>query len=151
MSENSTRPNRRRARPKGGNEIFVSHATADKWLARVICEKLESVGAKTFRDDRDIHGGDDIPDEIRRHIRRCSEFLVLLTPESVHRQWVLLEVGAAWGWRVKRRITAVLCHVDTDRIPDMIKSKKAINLNDFDQYLAEVAARVPLHKSRGTS
>ncbi len=46
-------------------QVFISHATADKWLARVICEKIEAIGAATFRDDRDILGGDDIPEEIR--------------------------------------------------------------------------------------
>ena len=50
--------------------VFVSHATADKWLATILCEKIEQTGAQTFRDDRDIHGGDDIPEEIRRQRRR---------------------------------------------------------------------------------
>jgi hypothetical protein len=43
-------------------QVFVSHATADKWLAKAICEKFEATGAATFRDDRDIRGGDDIPE-----------------------------------------------------------------------------------------
>ena len=76
-------------------QVFLSHATADKWLAKTLCEKIEETGAKTFRDDRDIAGGDDIPDEIRDNIFRSSEFLVLLTPESVDRRWVNMEIGAA--------------------------------------------------------
>src|SRR5438105_15148935 len=91
---------KRRARPK--YQVFVSHATPDKWLATIFCEKIEAAGASTFRDDRDINGGDDIPEEIRNHIKQSRELVVLLTPESADRPWVLLEVGAAWGWR--RRI-----------------------------------------------
>jgi hypothetical protein len=72
-------------KPKRPYQVFVSHATADKWLATVICEKLEAVGATTFRDDRDINGGDDIPDRIRTEIRRSQELVVLLTPHSVDR------------------------------------------------------------------
>jgi hypothetical protein len=68
--------------------------------------------------------------------------IVLLTPKSVNRQWVLLEVGAAWGWRRDFRIVAVLQHIDLDPIPEMIKSKKAININDLDSYLAEIGKRV---------
>src|SRR5437868_5938888 len=79
-------------------QVFVSHATADKWIATVICEKLEAAGAATFRNDRDINGGDDIPDEIRRQIKRSKELLVLLTPKSVGRSWILFETGAVWGW-----------------------------------------------------
>jgi len=123
-------------------QVFVSHATADKWLARTMCEKLESTGATTFRDDRDINGGDDIPEEIRRQIKQSKEIVVLLTPESINRQWVTLEVGAAWGWSKRMRIVLVRSHVSVDPIPDMIKNKKAIPLNDFDDYANELAKRV---------
>jgi len=123
-------------------QVFVSHATADKWIAKTICEKIESEGATTFRDDRDIDGGDDIPDTIRMQIKQSREFLVLLTPSSVNRQWVTLEVGAAWGWSRNIRIVPIMCHVDVDPIPGMIKAKKAIHLNDFDQYLAELKRRL---------
>lgn len=127
---------------KSAYQVFVSHATADKWLATTFCEKIEGVGAVTFRDDRDINGGDSIPEEIRTQIQVSRELVVLLTPESVDRPWVLLEVGAAWGRRRNYRIVPVLCHVTVDAIPDIIEGKKAFHLNDFDQYLKELARRV---------
>jgi hypothetical protein len=129
-------------------QVFISHATADKWLAKVLCEKIEAVGATTFRDDRDIQGGDDIPEEIRRQIKQSKEIVILLTPQSVGRQWVILELGAAWGWSKRIRILLIMYHVSVDPIPDMIKNKKAINLNDFDQYANEVAERVRGHHGR---
>jgi hypothetical protein len=55
---------------------------------------------------------------------------------------VKLEVGAAWGLRKDFRIIAVLCHVDVGVIPAMIKGRKAIDLNEFDDYLRELKARV---------
>ncbi len=123
-------------------QVFVSHATADKWLARVICEKIEATGAATFRDDRDIDGGDDIPEKIRREIKHSKELVVILSPQSVDRQWVLLEVGVAWGWSKKMRIVPILHHVSVDPIPDIIKGKKALTLNDFDNYLVQLGKRV---------
>lgn len=126
--------------------VFVSHATADKWIAKVICEMIEAVGAATFRDDRDIDGGEDIPERIRREIIRSHEMVVLLTPESVDRPWVILEVGAAWGRRRNAKIVAVLCHVATDRIPNMIASKKAVPINSLDEYLDELRRRVEKHR-----
>jgi predicted nucleotide-binding protein len=123
-------------------QVFVSHATADKWLAQTICEKIEATGASTFRDDRDINGGDDIPEEIRRQIKLSKEIVVLLTPDSVDRQWVILEVGAAWGWSKRMRIIILMNHVSVDPIPDMIKNKKAINLNNIDHYLGELTIRI---------
>ena len=67
-------------------QVFVSHATADKWIAKILCEKIEGTGATTFRDDRDIEGGDDIPEQIRRQIKQSKEMVVLLTPASVERR-----------------------------------------------------------------
>jgi hypothetical protein len=127
--------------------VFVSHATVDRWIAKTICEKIESVGAATFRDDRDIDGGDDIPEKIRRQIIRSNEVVVLLTPESVDRPWVLLEVGAAWGRKQNARIIAILCHVEVDTIPDLIKSKKAVSINSFDDYLEKLKHRVEKYRS----
>src|SRR5207248_3344943 len=123
-------------------QVFVSHATADKGLAMILCEKIEATGATTFRDDRDINGGDDIPQAIRGQILQSRELVVLLTPESADRPWVLIEVGAAWGRRKNYRIVPILCHATVDRIPDIIKGKKAFAMNEFDQYLGELKKRV---------
>jgi hypothetical protein len=105
----------------------------------MLCEKLEAVGIATFRDDRDIDGGEEIPDRLKSEIARCDELVVLLTPDSVHRDWVLLEVGAAWG--CEKRIVAILCHTKVVRIPAMIRSRKAFHLNELDRYIEEVRLR----------
>ena len=123
-------------------QVFISHATADKWIATTLCEKIEALGATTFRDDRDIDGGDDIPEHIRSGIKRSREFVVLLTPDSVKREWVLLELGAVWGWSKRVRITPIMCHVNVDPIPLMLKSLKAIEINSVPVFLADLARRV---------
>ncbi len=142
MAAKRQRERREKALKRPSYQVFVSHATADKWLATVFCEKIEEAGATTFRDDRDINGGDTIPEEIRKQIQVSRELVVLLTPESVDRPWVLLEVGAAWGRRRNYRIVPVLCHVTVDAIPDIIEGKKAVQINEFNQYLTELSRRV---------
>lgn len=126
--------------PSTTYQVFVSHATADKWVARTICEKIEAVGASTFRDDRDIDGGDDIPERLREEIERSAELLVLLTPISVNRPWVLLEVGAAWNGG--KWIVPICYHVEADKIPSILAKRKAYWLNDFDRYLDDLRRRV---------
>lgn len=108
-----------------------------------MCQMLDAAGAKTFRDDRDIDGGDDIPEKIREAIKTSDEFVVLLTPNSVSRPWVNLEVGAAWVWG-RLRIIAIHYNIDlaADPIPAILKSKKAVALNDFETYVEEVTKRV---------
>jgi hypothetical protein len=128
--------------PSQRYRVFLSHATADKWLARTLCEMIEKAGATTFRDDRDIAGGDDIPDKIWDAIADSNEMVVLLTPLSVTRPWVLMEIGAAALRRSEMRIIALRQHVDLDPIPEMLKRKKSLDLNDFDRYLEELHERV---------
>ncbi len=69
-----------------------------------------------------------------------------MTPESVDRQWVLVEIGGAWGRRQNARIIAILCHVEVDNIPNIIRSKKAVPINSFDEYLKELKQRVERYR-----
>lgn len=147
MAKRKTKPTKgkraaKTARHNPAYQVFVSHATTDKWIATTFCEKIDATGATSFRDDRDINGGDSIPETIRTEIQVSRELVVLLTPDSIERPWVLLEVGAAWGRRKNYRIVPVLCHVSFDAIPDIIEGKKAFHINDFDKYLAELQRRV---------
>jgi hypothetical protein len=55
----------------------------------------------------------------------------------------LLEIGMALAKRrFPPRILPVLYHVGMDPIPEMIKDRKAVDLNDFDEYLNEVRRRI---------
>lgn len=119
--------------------VFVSHATYDKFLAKVICERLEANGIATYRDDRDIEGGDSIPESIRMAIEQCDELAVLLTPQSIQRQWVLVEIGIAIG--MGKRIVPLLYHVATESIPECIRPNRGFDLNEIDSYLSDVVKR----------
>lgn len=120
--------------------VFLSHATYDKWIARVLCEKIEAVGATVFRDDRDIEGGEAIPAAIRKAIRETNEVVVLLTPESIQRQWVLIELAMAS--MAEKRIVPLLNHVDAAEIPGIIRDARGFELNDLDSYLADLSQRM---------
>ena len=141
-TKSTNKKSAKKARRNPAYQVFVSHATADKWIATTFCEKIDATGATSFRDDRDINGGDSIPETIRTEIQVSRELVVLLSPDSIERPWVLLEVGAAWGRRKNYRIVPVLCHVSFDAIPDIIEGKKAFHINDFDKYLTELKRRV---------
>ena len=140
MAKKRRNPKKPVTRKQSPYRVFISHATHDKWISKILCEKLEETGADTFRDDRDIEGGDSIPDVILSEIRSCDEIVVLLTPESVQRQWILVEIGIAIG--VERRIIPLFYHIDTEQIPDIIKSRRGLDLNDLDGYLTDLSKRM---------
>jgi hypothetical protein len=120
--------------------VFLSHATHDKFIAKVLCDKIEELGAATFRDDRDIEGGDAIPAAIQANIRDSDELLVLLTPQSSGREWVLIEIGIAIG--VQRRIVPVFYHIDPKDVPGIIKDNRGFHLNDLGDYLEDLRNRI---------
>ncbi|MCH7687382.1 MAG: toll/interleukin-1 receptor domain-containing protein [Planctomycetes bacterium] len=140
MAKKRRNPKRSVTRKQLPYRVFISRATHDKWIAKILCEKFEAAGAKTFRDDRDIQGGDSIPDVILSEIRSCDEVVVLLTPESVQRQWVLIEIGIAIG--VKRRIIPLMYHIDPKQLPAIIRDNRGFSLNDLDDYIADVTKRI---------
>lgn len=123
--------------------VFVSHATYDKWVATVICEKLAAVEIATFRDDRNIEGGAEIPESIRDAIEKCDEMLLLFSPAAIDRQWVTFEIGMAYFAR--KRIVPILFHAEAKQLPDLIDLKRAFDINEFDRYIADVLKRKEAH------
>lgn len=123
--------------------VFISHSSKDRWIARqmaaIIERRARRYGVRTFLDEKSLEAGASIPEEIRRHLESCEEFLVLLTSLSVSRQWVLLELGAAWGLR--KRIVAITDKIADDDLPDIIRQTKACELNDFDGFVSELVGR----------
>lgn len=124
--------------------VFISHSEKDRWIAKQIAtlieEKGREHGVQTFLDEKDIAGGESIPESIRRNIQECREFLVLLSRYSIDRPWVLIEIGAAWV--LGKRIIAITDKVTPDEMPDIITPYKAIDLNNFDEYLEQFINRV---------
>ena len=123
--------------------VFISHSGKDRWIAKQMANLIEEKGreynVKTFLDEKDIEGGDSISESIRESIEKCNEFLVLLSRYSIDREWVLIEIGAAWGLR--KRIIAITDKVAPEEMPDIITPYKAIDLNSFEEYLDQLINR----------
>ena len=124
--------------------VFISHASKDRWIARqmaaIIERKAKRYGVRTFLDEVDLEGGDRIPETIKANLHACEEFVILLSPHSITRQWVLVELGGAWT--LDKRVMAITYNVETEKIPDIIDHDKGYELNDFDRYVTELIRRV---------
>lgn len=123
--------------------VFFSCSDKDRFVAKMCVRLIEERSKRrieVFLYDKDIEGGDSIPEAIRQAIRNCHEFVVLLSPFSKDRPWVMNEIGAAWG--LKKTIVAIVDKVNPSEMPDIIKPYKAIDLNSFEiEYLREVLVR----------
>ncbi len=124
---------------KSSYVVFISHSSLDTWIAKVMAEKIESLGAQTWLDEKDLESGTVVVGEILRAIDACNEAIVLVSPQSVNSQWVIFEIGAVRGQH--KRVTPVLNNVSYDAIAPM-KDVKAIDLNRFGEFLSELKKRI---------
>lgn len=102
-------------------------------------EKIEAAGGKCWLDEKDLAGGDIIADDIIRGIDACDEAVVLISPNSVKSQWVPFEIGAARAQH--KRVTPILNDVKPEKMAP-IKDIKGIELNSFDDFLAQLRRRM---------
>jgi TIR domain len=124
--------------------VFLSHSSLDAWIAKVIAEKIEALGARCWIDEKDLEGGDVIADDILKGIDACQEAIVLISPNSVESQWVSFEIGGVRAQR--KRVTPVLNNVKPQQMPTMLDIK-GIDLNRFEQFLSQLKRRIS--KARG--
>ena len=132
-----------RRNPRQQYDVFFSHSHKDRWIAKQCVRLIEEGGrggVRAFLDEKDIEAGQSIADSVRTAIENCDEFVVLLSPHSKERPWVLIEMGAAWG--LQKPIIAIIDKIGPNEIPDIVSPYKAVDLNDFDQYLNQLLKRV---------
>ena len=122
-------------------KVFISHSTADSWIARRISEDLNALGVETFLDAKDIETGASIDDSIRDHLTESDEMLMLLSPIALKSHWVLMEIGGANV--LKKRLIPIMLHVPLNELPQPIVKYLARDLNDIERYYDEVKKRVP--------
>lgn len=115
--------------------IFVSHATNDKELIATLVRFLLNI--LVVRDRREIlctslpghelAPGVDPNDYILNAIKEAGVVIGVLTPESLQRQAVMMELGAAWA--LGKKFFPVLYDVGFDKIPTWL-NRQAINLRE---------------------
>lgn len=93
-----------------------------------------------------LKGGDDIKGTLTNAIKKCQEFVVLLTPWGLKNHNVSSEIGVASA-SSEKRIIAVMHNVTPKMIKQhhtyMLENVKLIGINDLETYFKEVKERVP--------
>jgi hypothetical protein len=134
--------------------VFVSHSSQDSWVARQLAREIEACGASVFLDETHIDVGSDFEEEILAWLARMNELVVLLTPWALERPYVWSELGAAWGRRTP--IVALLHGLSPSELqsrpgtPMYLKRRNILLLNDVDEYLKQLKARIAQHAGKAT-
>lgn len=121
--------------------IFISHATKDYELAVEFSKLFEKKNIKSFVANIDILPGTDWYEQLRGEIYKSDELLLILSPESMRSDWVMIEVGAAWA--LNKIITPAVIYADLLSAPEPIKKFQAQNITTSSarKKLVEVIAK----------
>jgi len=128
------------------HKVFISHSATDTWIAQQIARYIEELGASTFLDEADVEYGDDFEDCILEAVRTSQELLVLLTPWSLKRPYIWLEIGAIWG--LGRRVVGILHGITPNELvtqegtPALLKRIDLVELNKIDTYFEQLKRRI---------
>jgi len=134
--------------------VFVSHSSIDTWVARQIASHIEARGAAAFLDERDIPAGDDFLENVLNVEPRCGELLVLLTPWSIKRPYVLFEISCFTHSR--KRIIGVTHGLSADDVARdpyvgvLLGRRDLVDINRIESYFEELHARIRAAAGGGT-
>jgi hypothetical protein len=129
-----------------GYTVFVSHGWHDRWIARQMARLIRDAGGEPFIDIFDIKKGDRIEAKVQQGLDEATELVALMTPWSVDRNWVWVEISGAW--MLRKRYTGILFGLTIDDIEKahgglaILGPTNLAALDDFDDYIEELTQRV---------
>lgn len=121
-------------------KVFISHSSADQWIARQVGQQIELLGIEVFLDDKDLVTGDDFDERIRANLRQSDEMLLLISNAALRSYWVMMEFGAARA--LGMRPALILVGVSPNELPDPINRHLARDVNQIDRYYDELRRRL---------
>ena len=126
--------------------IFISHSSEDTWVAEKLSNECKAAGADIFLDRANIAFGTDIDASIFQALGIANELVVLITPWALERLYIWTEIGVALYRKIP--IIVLLHGVSPDKfqgnpsVPWSLKQKRLLTLNEADQYIEALTARV---------
>jgi hypothetical protein len=117
--------------------IFISHSSADGALAAKLVALLQTtlvvpdgdIIRCTSVEGYGLEGGDRTAERLRAELKDCSVVLGMLTKSGVSSSYVLLELGAAWGFG-KKAIPLLGSGVSFDELPGPFPEIHALRMTD---------------------
>jgi hypothetical protein len=104
-------------------DIFISYSSDDSSIANELRDSLISKGFNCFMSEKDIPSASLWEDKIWEAIHLSKKVLLLITPRSKSRPWILLETGAAWA--LKKDLVPALMFVTPQELIEPIQKYQA--------------------------
>jgi hypothetical protein len=77
--------------------VYLAHGSEDhETLAKPLAQALMAQGIDVWFDEWEIRAGDSLRRKMEEGLANCTHFVVLLTPNSLHKPWVETEIDAGF-------------------------------------------------------
>ena len=115
--------------------VFLSWGSPDKDLANRLATVLRQNGIETWFSEWEIAPGDSFRQRIEAGLDKCTHFIVLLTPNSIHRPWVNIEIDAGLIQKIEegRRFIPLRMGIAPGDLPPLLRTIHSPLLEDFDR------------------
>jgi len=114
--------------------LFLSHATEDNVLAEKLAQDFTAKGIKTFYSEWEIRTGERIIERINQGLVDCTHFAVLLTPVSITKPWVKIEMDAGLILQLQGQCAFVPIRsgLAVAALPPLFQTMNAPSIDDYD-------------------
>jgi len=135
--------------PIGAN-VFFSHSSKDKSLARRIATDLVNAGIEVWLDEWNIFVGDSITQKIQHGLDSADFVAVLLTEKSICSGWVEKEWQSLIGREAERREVSILpLLAEKCRLPTLLRDKRFADFTgDYSTAIKELIKAIKQHSLR---
>ncbi len=113
---------------------FLSFGWEDREMAEKIATALQESGINVWWAEWEIRAGDSLRQKIDEGLRDCTDFLVLLTPESIKKPWVNQEIDAGLVRKIESqaRFIPIRHDLPVSQLPPLLKGMLSPALEHFE-------------------
>jgi len=142
-----------KARNRDALRVFLSYAAADKPYADKVRSVFSRRASLRIFTTESLSAGEDWASRLKDELSQCQLFVVVLSPSSVDSNWILHELGAAWG--LNKPIIPVVTDPEViSKIPLALRGIKFVQIKELEkpevitQLLERYQDLMPSHRGR---
>src|ERR1041385_7114325 len=130
------------------SDVFISHSSKDKDVARKIQEQLQAKGTTAFVASTSIAPGEKWSPEIKAKLTEAEWVLFLATPDSCASAAVNQELGGSW--LTGKPIIPLLYGIRAEQLPAWTREYQAVDLADEPERVDGLFTRITdfLHRKK---
>ena len=116
-------------------KVYLAHASEDKAMVRPIAEYLMANGIEVWFDEWEIDPGDSLRQKMEEGLDEMTHFMVVLTPASIEKPWVALEIDVGIVRRVggESRMVPVVVGLAPKRLTPFLRTMLYIEIEPANE------------------